>query len=178
MTPKPPIEGDRLGELSHGGGRTSGEPSAARDRRSCFHARKTCSMCGETSSKSLVNCRRGECDTGPGVAARATRRQACRRCQVWSAVVISLSFLALSVRYPSARQSGRSLTPRRWRDVRIPLDIAEAFGFCLSFLGLWGRDMFLPAANPNAPMQKGQKRQPHSKTLARGTHIPRRWVEH
>jgi len=39
----------------------------------------------------------------------------------------------------------------------------------LSFLALWVRDMFLRAANHNAPMQKRQKRQPHSKTLARGT---------
>src|SRR5439155_10209265 len=60
MTPQPPIKGDRLRELRHRSGWTSGEPSAARDRRSCFHARKTCSMCGETASKSLANCRRSQ----------------------------------------------------------------------------------------------------------------------
>src|SRR5205809_464096 len=52
----------------------------------------------------------------------------------------------------------------------ISLDTGEAFGVRLSFLALsMGWYVSVREDNHSTPQQKRQKRQPHSKTLARGS---------
>ena len=72
------------------------------------------------------------------------------------------SFLCLFWRFPSDIRVQDKAAEVSLLDAgatfAIPLDIGEAFGVRLSFLALWVRDMFLRAANHNAPMQKRQKR--------------------
>jgi len=96
-------------------------------------------------------------DTGPGVDARATRRQACGAARFG----VRWSFLCLFWRFPSDIRVQDKAAEVSLLDAgatfAIPLDIGEAFGVRLSFLALWVRDMFLRAANHNAPMQSGRK---------------------